>query len=264
MTPETASVAILTVAAALTLGGPAAATDLCQGFGPQTPRDISDHTGTNTDAFALAPAATAMNLCDIHFHTQAEHKGPGFSTFAGSDDHGGYRCNGSATLTEAEMTEAHGEHGGCGHLHAGDTVEVHWVYTSCNVAPGPGLASCLPDGCDNPTLRVESQVFLAVNDQNALDFRAFTYAGAGHGLHQPKSLPSGTGDPVVFRGSTTGPSYTQETCSPYEVTWSVRPNCAKVNVASLHHWCDANPFAENHAHGVRQLVTAPELLAHID
>jgi hypothetical protein len=70
---------------------------------------------------------------------------------------------------------------------------------------------------------------------------------------------------VVFAGSTTGPGYTQEICSPLQVTWSVRPNCARLNLASLHEWAASdNVFHEDHSHGVRQLVTAPELLAPIN
>ena len=52
----------------------------------------------------------------------------------------------------------------------GDTIEVHWVHSSCDVAPGSGLGSCMNDSCKNPQLRVESQVFLVVNDPEALDF----------------------------------------------------------------------------------------------
>ena len=59
----------------------------------------------------------------------------------------------------------------------GDTIEVHWVHTSCDVTPGEGLGSCLSDKCANPELRVEAQVFLVVNDSNALDFADFAYAG---------------------------------------------------------------------------------------
>ena len=85
------------------------------------------------------------------------------------------------------------------------------------------------------------------------------------GLHQAKALPSGTGAPVVFAGSTTGPSYSESKCSPLQVTWSVRPACAKLDVSSLHRWAaESNVFEEDHSHGVRQLVTAPELLAPID
>jgi len=77
--------------------------------------------------------------------------------------------------------------------------------------------------------------------------------------------PIGTGAPVVFAVSTTGPSFTESKCSPHQVTWSVRPSCAKIDVNSLHGWAaDGNVFNDDHSHGVRQLVTAPELLAPID
>lgn len=247
------------------LAVPTQAAGLCQGFGPQAPRDIANPTGANTRVFTMAPASTAMTLCDIHVHTQAEHKGPGFSVFAGSGEHGGYQCNETAGLTAAELSDPDAGPGACHGIAPGDTVEVHWVYTSCDVVPGPGLGSCFSEACTNPQLRVESQVFLAVNDETALDFGAFTLADAMvDGLYQPKALPTGTGDPVVFLGSTTGPTYTERACSPYQVTWSVRPACAKVHVGSLHAWCAGNVFEEDHAHGVRQLVTAPELLAAIE
>ncbi len=57
----------------------------------------------------------------------------------------------------------------------GDTIEVHWVHTSCNITPGEGLGSCLSDACANPQLRVEAQVFLVVNDPEALSFLDFDY-----------------------------------------------------------------------------------------
>ncbi|MBB4305647.1 hypothetical protein GGD81_004729 [Rhodobium orientis] len=139
-------------------------------------------------------------------------------------------------------------------------------YTSCDVKPGKGLGSCLSAACANPALRVEAQVFLVANNPDARDFADFAHAGhmAG-GLHQPRALPTGTGAPVVFAGSTTGPSYTESACSPLQVTWSVRPGCAKLDVSSLYKWPeDGNVFEEDHSHGVRQLVTAPELLAPIE
>lgn len=78
------------------------------------------------------------------------------------------------------------------------------------------------------------------------------------------SLPTGTGKPVVFAGSTTGSNYTQSACSPLQVTWSVCPSCAKVDVGSLYKWAkDGNVFKEDHSHEIRQLVTAKELLAPI-
>jgi hypothetical protein len=247
------------------LSSTAFAETLCTGYGPQTPRDISNTAGTNSRLFAMAPAPSKLNLCNIHTHTNAEHKGPGFSLSAGSGEHGGFKCNETADLTAAELSEP--EHG-AGAYHGvkpGDTIEVHWVHTSCDVTPGKGLGSCLSDSCANPQLRVETQVFLVVNDPDALNFMDFAYEGnMVGGLHQAKALPSGTGTPVVFGGSTTGPSYTQEACSPLQVTWSVRPQCAKLDINSLNLWAAmGNVFEEDHSHGVRQLVTAPELLAPI-
>ena len=256
----------LAVTLPVSLASTAIAADICQGFGPQTPRDIAKTDGDNSQVFPLTPDTSVMNLCNIHSHTNAEHKGPGFSIFAGNEEHGGYRCNDTADLTAAELEDPSGGEGAFHGIIPGDTIEVHWVYTSCDVSPGEGLGSCLSDSCANPALRVESQVFLVVNDSNALDFAEFAYANnVVNGFHQPKSLPSGTGEPVVFAGSTTGPKYTQAICSPMQVTWSVRPNCAKVDVNSLYKWAeDGNVFNEKHSHGVRQLVTAPELLAPIN
>ena len=51
-----------------------------KGFGPQSPRDIDQIYGENTNKFQPAPAASEMNLCNIHFHIGAEHKGGEFTT----------------------------------------------------------------------------------------------------------------------------------------------------------------------------------------
>lgn len=239
------------------------AEELCVGFGPQTPRDISLTDGLNTAAVARAPAADKLNLCNIHTHTNAEHKGPGFTVFAGDGEHGGFKCNASADLTEAELAAPASEafHG----VKPGDTIEVHWVYTSCDVEPGKGLGACLSEACANPQLRVEAQTFLVVNDPDALSFLDYTYDGnIQNGVHQPKAIPTGTGDPVTFIGSTTGSSFNNAVCSPLQVTWSVRPQCAKLDINSLNAWAEkGNVFEEDHSHGVRPLVTAPELLAPI-
>ena len=46
--------------------------EACVGYGPQTPRDIDSVAGTNARSFSLAPPSTEMNLCNIHFHANAE------------------------------------------------------------------------------------------------------------------------------------------------------------------------------------------------
>ena len=236
---------------------------LCVDFGPQTPRDISGATGLNLADFPFAPPPAQMNLCNIHTHTNAEHKGPGFNIFVNDSDSGGYACNGTPDLTDAELASAPGAYGG---VKPGDTIEVHWVHTTCDTTPGEGLGACVPASCTNPSLRVEAQTFLVVNDADAADFTEMAYRGnMVDGMHQAKMIPSDTGEPVVFRGSTTGPSYTQAVCSPAQVTWSVRPQCTKLDINSLHRWAESgNAFNETKSHGVRQLVTAPELLSPIN
>jgi len=237
----------------------------CEGYGPQTPRDIDNVTGTNKRIFATAPEFKDLNLCNIHFHNNAEHKAKDFSIYAGEGEHGhggGYQCSISKSLSKAELTPP--KEKVCKGLKPGDTIEVHWVYTSCDTKPGHGLGSCLSAACVNPSLRVETQIFTVVNDSSALDFNDLTYSGnVVNGYHQAKALPTGTGKPVEFLGSTTGPKYTEQQCSPMQVTWSVRPQCGKVDINSLGKWCKGNVFKEDHAHGVRKLVTNPKLLSEI-
>ncbi len=236
---------------------------LCLDMGPQTPRDIGSAAGLNTVTFPFAPPASEMNLCNLHTHTNAEHRGPGFSVFVSDAEDGGYACDAAADLSEADLAPAAGAYGG---VEPGDTIEVHWVHTTCAAMPGEGLGACVPETCSDPLLRVEAQVFLVVNDPDALDFTAMAYGGnVVDGLHQARMIPVTTGEPVMFRGSTTGPSYDQSTCSAAQVTWSVRPQCARLDINSLHRWAEqGNVFNETGSHGVRQLVTAPELLAPIE
>lgn len=241
------------------------AEEICEGYGPQTPRDIDDKTGKNKRFFSLAPEYTDMNLCNIHFHANAEHKAKDFSIYAGEGEKGyggGYQCNASKSLTKAELKAP--EKNACKGTNPGDTIEVHWVHSSCDVEPGKGLGSCLSESCANPNLRVETQVFTVVNDSSALNFNDLDYDGnTANGYHQAKSIPATTGNPIEFLGSTTGPKYDEMNCSALQVTWSVRPQCAKVDINSLSTWCEDNAFEEDHAHGVRKLVSDPRLLSEI-
>lgn len=236
------------------------------GFGPQAPRDIDQATGANTRAFQAAPAYTQMNLCNIHMHEGAEHKGGEFTTYAGNGDgkgHGtGFKYSG--TLSDAEkasvgMAVGEGEYGG---LEPGDTIEVHYVHSSAQVKPGPTLGACLSEAIKNPQLRVETQVYVLVNDDAALDFVELTKIGESNGYHQALNIPSDTGTAIQYPGSTTGPSY-NEVGSPFQVSWSVRPKVAKVNIKTVAAWFENNVFEEAYAHGVRNLVTNPDLLSKI-
>jgi hypothetical protein len=235
-----------------------------KGFGPQSPRDLQMKKGANARVFSSAPAYGQMNLCNIHFHKNAEHKGGEFTTFAGAGDgHGyetGFKYSGKLSAQEAKPLEAEvckGKHGG---LQAGDTVELHYVHSSAQVTPGPTLNACLSETDINPQLRVEAQVFVLVNDSRAANFAGFTQVGKVNGYHQAVNIPKNTGKPIEYAGSTTGPSY-NEKGSPLQVSWSVRPRVIKVSAESVGQWCKDNVFKEDHAHGVRNLVVNEKLLS---
>ncbi len=237
-----------------------------KGFGPQSPRDIASRAGSNARQFSSAPAYQAMNLCNIHFHANAEHKGGEYTTYAGNGDgkgfHTGYVYSGTLSPAEAHHLDkdvCSSEHGG---LNAGSTIEVHYVHSTAQVMAGPTLGACLSESISNPQLRVEAQVLVLVNDDKAADFGKLVEVGMRNGYQQALNIPGDTGRPVQYAGSTTGPAY-NEKGSPLQVSWSVRPNIIKVNASSVGKWCQGNVFKEDHAHGVRNLVTDPSLLSEI-
>ncbi len=195
-----------------------------KGFGPQSPRDIDSIQGNNQRAFGAAPAYTSMNLCNIHFHKNAEHKGGEFAKYAGNGDGHGYNSGYvySGKLSKAELAPLKKEVGASKHgsLYPGDTIEVHYVYSTAQVKPGPTLGACLDDSISNPQLRVETQVYVLVNDNDAADFAQLTEHGLKSGYQQALNIPNNTGTAVQYTGSTTGPSY-NEKGSPFQVSWSV-------------------------------------------
>lgn len=138
------------------------------GYGPQSPRDIDSHGGANHRAFSTAPAATEMTLCDIHFHENAEHSGGEFTTYAGNGDGHGYGTGFmyDGALSDAELAPVGHMIGQSDHgdLEPGDTIEVHFVYSTAQATLGPSLGTCLSDAIGNPQLRVEAVVAVLVND----------------------------------------------------------------------------------------------------
>jgi len=237
-----------------------------KGFGPQSPRDIDQAAGENTLYFSAAPAYQDMNLCNIHFHKNAEHRGGEFTVYAGNGDgkgyQSGYKYAGELTKGELEPLKSPvcpSKHGG---LQSGDTIELHYVHSSAQITPGPTLGACLSGAVNNPQLRVETQVFVLVNDESAADFIELTKHGVRNGKQQALNIPDSSGTPVQYAGSTTGPSYNEQG-SPFQVSWSVRPQVIKVNTETVGTWCEGNSFDEDHAHGVRNLVTNPKLLSKV-
>ncbi len=236
------------------------------GFGPQSPRDLGTLGGRNSREFAAAPSYKQMNLCNIHFHENAEHKGGEFTKYAGNGDGKGYGTGFkySGTLSAEELASFDRKVGSSEHgdLAPGDTIEVHYVHTTAQVKPGPTLGSCLSEAIGNPQLRVETQVYVIVNDNSAGDFVELTKHAVVDGVHQAVNIPTDTGTPVEYDGSTTGPSY-NEKGSPFQVSWSVRPKVKKISISSVDAWLKNNVFDEDHAHGVRNLVENPDLLSAI-
>jgi hypothetical protein len=237
-----------------------------KGFGPQSPRDLDSIKGTNARIFGDAPVYTEMNLCNIHFHKNAEHRGGEFTQYAGNGDGTGYQSGFKYTgkLTSSETQKINKEicpspHGG---LYPGDTIEVHYVHSTALAQPGYTLGACLGESITNIQARVETQVYVLVNDKDALDFGHLTKHVVKDGKHQAPNIPNNTGMPIQYAGSTTGPSY-NEKASPFQVSWSIRPKVAKVDIETVGEWCKGNAFKENHAHGVRNLVTNPKLLSQI-
>jgi len=238
-----------------------------KGFGPQSPRDLSVTDGANPIDFGDAPSSAAMNLCNIHFHEGAEHRGGEFTTYVGNGDgHGygsGFKYDGKLSDTElAPVDYAVGttEHGT---LEPGDTIEIHYVHSTAQVSPGPTLKSCLNEAVGNPQLRVEAFVYVLVNDDNAADITALNAVAEANGKWQAPNMPTAAGDAITYDGSTTGPSY-NEAGSPFQVTWSVHPKVTKVSISSVAKWLASNQFNEDHAHGVRNLVDDPTLLSKIN
>lgn len=64
-----------------------------------------------------------------------------------ASDNGGYARNDTASLTEAELSDASNGKGAFKGVKPGDTIEIHWVHESGDRAPGEGLGACLCRHC---------------------------------------------------------------------------------------------------------------------
>ncbi|MDH5446514.1 MAG: delta-class carbonic anhydrase [Gammaproteobacteria bacterium] len=220
--------------------------------GPQAPRDIDSKWGTNKTKFRTAFKTSKMNLCDIHYHWNAEHKSAAYSTFVDThNDHSGWAVVEPASTDP--VVRAANDIGGDHPIGVmvGDTIEVHFVHTSCNVNyedldPNNGLGNCATGVCANPQLRVVAQVFKVVDhDADVAD------------LDQPMNHDDAR---VIYTGSTTGSKHNNDHCSVLQVTWDVKKTAATIDAHGLVEWSHKR---QQHAHAVRELVTRSELLSRI-
>ena len=241
--------------------------------GPQAPRDITAPVpGTNKAPIKNVDAGGEMSLCNIHFHRNAEHRVFSTDTIAVEAANPGFVCRklGAAAPKAPAHGQAHpapvGASGGSGHadcdsVAVGDTIEVHWVFTSCNSPDKPTLeklGNCTQ--CKDPVLRVHAKVFLVADDKDkdGKDFAEFSEVA---GAFKPRALPLEKGS-VEYLGSTTGGSYNNaENCSPVTANWIVQRECSPLKLGSLKSWCSKNIYNEKAVHDVRPLVIAPALLS---
>lgn len=234
--------------------------------GPQSPRDIDQRAGNNRQIFSAAPPRQQMNLCNIHLHEGAEHRGGEFTTLIGVGDGAGFgtgfRYDGALTAEELVAFDRPVGKTAEGELSPGDTIEIHFLFSTSAVEPGQGLDACFSPKILNPQLRGEAVIAVLVNDPDAAQLTRIAALETVNGYHQAPYLPDDLGEKVTYAGSTTGPDFNTAP-SLTQLTWDVRPRVLKLDIRSVEAWFRDNPFEERHAHGVRDLIIDPDLLAPI-
>jgi len=256
----------------------------CKDAEPQAPRDLS----TNAAEGQMMPKATVLNLAqaaelpltNVHWHLGAEHKSDAYAdgtdSVAYDASHGrrlgdtrerrlagdvrpGWMCPRDSLTTEQkapyEFKYCKGDHT------VGKTYEVHYVHSSAGfdeealAEADMETADLLADGLGgaangrgllNPMIVVQAQVFQIVNGGATYDDM----------LH---AWPAQSADAVMYTGSTTGPSHTNEVCSPYVITWHVDKSCVQVSPESFDNMCkmmkeEYNMEADLYPHGSRKIL----------
>jgi len=214
-----------------------AAVLLCEDAEPQAPRDLS------TGATGLRePKAHVMTMeqsnqlyvTNVHFHLGAEHKSDFYNIPNASDayDQGrsedkirpGFMCD-TSSFTSDQLKEYTFQH--CEDVEVGRTYEVHYVSSSAGTKDGglkDGLGvAAAGRGLANPMIVVKAMVYLVVDDE---------------AFYQDDLLSNfDTDGALMYAGSTTGPSYNNEVCSPYTITWHVSPKCTTVSASAFDKLC---------------------------
>ena len=179
---------------------------------------------------------TQINLCNIHFFENAEHKGGEFTKYAGNGNSHGYDTGFqyAGALTPAELSPFSTKIGPMkqGDLAPGGTIEVHFIHTTAQVQPGQNLGSGLSKATGSPQLRSKTQVIALVNDKGTIDFEHLAKVMVISGMYQAPNIPANARTPFQYTSPTTGPSY-NEKGSPFQTTWNVRPNVVKVNIRTV-------------------------------
>jgi len=231
----------------------------CEDAQPQAPRDLS--TGAPGAKRAIGPLnlvpgqadATANGFVHVntHFHEGAEHKSDAYHSAPHGAAHERRLLSGHAVpgWQCADSVDHEHDNSGmwapyefqfCKDVNVGHTYEIHYVHATGgpkNIAHpmSGGLGGALFE-TRNPSIIVQAQVYVVVNDDS--------YGVAGSLLDfQHRS----DNDVVAYTGSTTGRSFNNEFCSPYEINWHVDRACHRVSAKSFDAMCQS--MMENYSAG---------------
>jgi len=253
----------------------------CANAEVQAPRDLSDGAvGDKT------PKAATLNieqteflpLSNVHFHYGAEHKSDHYSDGSLADTYDeahsserrlgarrlagdvrpGFMCSNDGLSEDVDLAPYEFEH--CkGQVYVGKSYEVHYVHSSAGYTDeqktdlgvdgiDDGLGGAANGrGLLNPMITVEAQVFHIVQGADSFEDMLHGWTVVGHN------------NSVMYPGSTTGPSHTNEICSPYSITWHVDKDCHQVSPESFDKLCEQMMTAyglegDTYPHGSRILV----------
>ncbi|CAE7835505.1 unnamed protein product [Symbiodinium sp. CCMP2592] len=147
----------------------------------------------------------------------------------------------------------------CKHAKVGYTYEFHWVFSSA----GPlerefrifnGLGQAF-NRSKNPTAIVRGQVCRIINDER---LRTEDQIEEDYNNFIEQWREPYLGDAVRYVGSTTGPSYNNEVCSPLQVNWHVDTKCCTLTAQTMDRTCqrmaELGLTTDLAPHGSRELV----------
>lgn len=174
-----------------------------------------------------------------------------------------FNPEGYSSYDEVGLALSDGNGAGNG-VSVGDTVEFHWVHTTCSQEDiDNGIKKALekdskkdtglgPCACAGGKVVVVGRVFTVTKDSGVKSLS--------------NSPTSAIGDVVSYNGSSTGPKYNNSSCSPVQAGWNVDRNCGEVTLSAIEGWLadGGKKFNESHAHGARELVTAEGNLASFE
>jgi hypothetical protein len=241
--------------------GARAAFVACSDAGTQSPADVSE--GALASGASILPTnailrnVSLMTLANVHYHSPAEHRSQGeFSTPNASES--GFACDDASDATGTarvvatngdDVSDARYAFSFCQDVAVGDTIELHWVYSTGAARTGvsDGLSGAFATQ-NNPYVVVRAQVFKITN--NPSDDVADLLVSWNTTL---------VSDAVRYVGSTTGDKYDNvDRCSPFLVIWHVDRECHRVSARSLDEMCrvmkDNGLSDDLKAHAARQLV----------